>query len=382
MKILHITSSLSAREGGVSAAVVGIASTQAAAGAAVQVAHTGQAENCWTEKMGNGSTATEVVHLGTGHGPNRWLPGMQARLRPLIRRADVVHVHGLWEQVQVTALRSSIRQRKPVFISPHGMLDPWSLAQSRVRKNAYLKLLLQGLLHRASSLHATAALEAGNLQHHGFGPPVRTVPLGLSRDEFESLPAAGEFYDDFPELDHRPYVLFLSRLHPKKGIDILLAAFAQSGLSREVDLVLAGPCSDPYKRELSMLIDRHRLSGSVHFTGMLYGRQRLAALVDSQLFVLPSRQENFAIAVAEAMATGTPVVVSDQVGLAHEVQDHGAGVVVSLNVDSVNTALWTMMSDQSLRTRAGQCGRALVQSSFYWDSIASKWLGIYEVGGK
>ncbi len=171
-------------------------------------------------------------------------------------------------------------------------------------------------------------------------------------------------------------VLFLSRVHPKKGVDLLIRAFARADLSDAV-LVIAGPGEQGYLDELGDLVKRHHLNSRVLFVGMLHGRHRIEALVDADLFVLPSYQENFGIAVVEALASGTPVLISDQVNIHQEIVGAGVGGSVPLDVSAFGDALGEWMRDANLRQSAQALTKPFVAEHYDWRGIARQWESIY-----
>ena len=171
-------------------------------------------------------------------------------------------------------------------------------------------------------------------------------------------------------------VLFLSRIHPKKGLDLLVPAFARAALSDAL-LVIAGPGDEEYVAAVKKLIAEHGIGERVLFTGMLEGRARVEAFVDADLFVLPSYQENFGIVVAEALACGTPVVISDQVNIYPEAADAGVGGVVPLEVGRLSDEVRRWMTDTSLRQSAAKKARPYVWGRYDWSQIAVRWGGHY-----
>ncbi len=171
-------------------------------------------------------------------------------------------------------------------------------------------------------------------------------------------------------------VLFMSRIHFKKGLDLLVPAFAKAGVPESV-LVIAGPDTDGYAATVDALVKERGLSDRVIFAGMLKGAERIAALADADLFVLPSRQENFGIAVVEALAAGCPVIVSDQVNIHQEITAAGVGGVVPLDIPALAAEIRKWMSDPELRTKAAGHARGYVRQNYDWNEIARRWVQEY-----
>lgn len=269
-------------------------------------------------------------------GPARGGWGYAPHLLPWLRRHadgyDAVLLHGLWQYPGLAtwwALRGS---DKPLFAYPHGMLDPWFRRSSplkHAKKRVYWSLVEKRVLGAAHALLFTTE-EEKRLAPQSFGPlPARgeVIGYGLTLDKMALAAQAQDFYAEWPALRGRRLLLFLGRLHPKKGCDLLLRAFAGVAAKHpELDLVMAGPGAAGYRAELLALTARLGLTERVHFTGLLQGAVKWGALRAAEAFVLPSHQENFGVAVAEALAMGLPVLISREVNIWREVVAAGAGL--------------------------------------------------------
>ncbi len=317
----------------------------------------------------------DVRLVGPCYGPLCWRPGLARSVRETVSGFDVVHIHALWEDVQHQAARAASTLGKPYLIRPCGMLDPWSLSQGGWKKSLYLWWRLRRHLNRAAALHFTTDIERDLTKPLGLTSWAIVEPNGIRLDEFRELPERGGFRGKYGISHEIPVCLFLSRLHPKKGLDLLFPAFA--ALGQPGHLVIAGPVTDDYRATLEAEVSRLHLGDRVHFVGMLRGREKLAAFVDADLFVLPSRQENFGNAVVEALAAGVPVVISDQVNIWPEVRDAGVGGVVALEVDALAGELRRWLVDPDLRTQAAHRGKELVRERYDWEAIAQRWAKHY-----
>jgi glycosyltransferase involved in cell wall biosynthesis len=263
----------------------------------------------------------------------------------------------------------------PYLVTPHGMLDPWSLSQSRWKKRLYLAWRLRSNLRHARAIHFTTRTESDLVAPLRLGPPGFVETLGVDLAEFEQLPSKGAFRQRY-SLGDRPLVLFLGRVHPKKGLDLLIPAFDAARLDDAV-LVIAGPDADGYRARVEADIAARLLQGRVVFTGMLRGRDRVEALADADLFVLPSYQENFGIAVVEALAAGTPVLISDQVNIWQDIIEGSVGAVVRTDVNPLAAELRRWMTDATLRREAADRARPFVWQRYDWRQIATRWTGHY-----
>ena len=376
MRVLHVCSGLDPRAGGPPAVVLGLARAQAAAGAEVGVLSTFQkdVDLSIVEALRAGGVRVEMV--GPGISRLLWHPRLKRSTVEAVGRADVVHIHAVWEEAQHQAAVVARRLGVPYLMMPHGMLDPWSLLQSRTRKRLYLGWRLRRDLGHAAALCFTTDSERDLVGPLGLRPPSIVEPLGLDLREFEHLPPEGRFRSRFPALADRPIVLFLSRINPKKGLDLLVPAFAQARTG-DAMLVIAGPDQDGYRATVEKMIGQQSLTDRALFTGMLRGIERVEALVDADLFVLPSYQENFGIVVAEAMAAGCPVVISDQVNLHDQVTRAGAGAVVPTKVEAVAEQLTRLFADPGSRAEAGRKGRVFALEEYDWAKIALRWISHY-----
>jgi glycosyltransferase involved in cell wall biosynthesis len=374
MKVLHAISGLRQTAGGTVTALVGLGAAQRALGMDVAVAATFvQPEN--DDAATVRATGIDVHQLGPCRDPRSRHPRMREWISNLAQEHDVVHIHGLWEEIQHHAARACQQVQLPYVISPHGMLDPWSLAQGALKKKLYLALRLRRNLNRAAAVHFTTAIERELVRPLGLVAPSIVEPIGIDFSEFDPPPAKGLFRARFPQLGNRPIVIFLGRLHRKKGLDLLIPAFAQASRG-DAMLVIAGP-DDDFRHEVERLVASAQIKDRVLLAGMLRGRERIEALVDSDLFALPSYQENFGIAVVESLAAGVPVIISDQVNIHREIAESGGGAVVPTRIEPLVAELARWLGDAELRRKSGERGRAFVRERYDWSRIARNWAGHY-----
>jgi glycosyltransferase involved in cell wall biosynthesis len=376
MRVLHVISGLDTREGGPTSALLTFVRSQVRAGLSVSVAAT------WTRAVPPDAAeplreaGAAVTLIGPCLPPLRWHPRLARDVNKAVANADVVHIHALWEEIQHRAARAAQRRGVPYVFTPHGMLDPWSLRQGAVKKRWYLSLRLRRDLGGAAAIHYTDEQERGLAGSLGISTPAIVEPWGLDLAEFDDPPPAGSFRARHPLVGDRPLVLFLGRLHPKKGLDLLIPAFARARLGDAV-LVIAGPGDEAYRAELEARA-RDALPGDrVVFTGMLRGRERIEALADADLFVLPSHQENFGVAVMEALAAGTPVLVSDRVNTHRQISEAGVGGTVEPTEQSVAEGLRRWMLDEELRRIAAARAAAFVRERHDAQAIAQRWVTHY-----
>ncbi|HEX3355538.1 MAG TPA: glycosyltransferase [Tepidisphaeraceae bacterium] len=376
MKILHAISGIDPSAGGTATALLSLAAAQARAGLDVTVVSTYERPEPEAAESLR-AQGVKVAQIGPAKWPLARHLDIIPKLRELIVDADLVHTHGMWEEIQHQAARLCRELHVPYVMSPHGMLDPWSLSQSGWRKRIYLAARMRRNLDGASAIHFTTQTERDLVARLELQAPAIVEANGVDIAAFENLPPRGTFRAKYPALGDRPMVLFLGRLHYKKGFDLLIPAFAKLKDSNAM-LVIAGPDAEGYRNQIQKMIDQHRLGSRVVFTGMLRGSQRIEAFVDADLFVLPSYQENFGIAVVEALASGCPVIISDQVNICREVKAEKVGAVVPLKVEPLTEELNRWLGDRELRRGASLRGPVFVQREYDWNQIAHRWAKRYQ----
>ena len=268
-------------------------------------------------------------------GPGLGSYGYSARFVPWIKKHraafDAVIVQGLWQYSSFGVWRALARTPTPYFVFPHGMLDPWfkrTYPLKHVKKLFYWPWGEYRVLRDAAAVLFTSE-EERRLARESFGLyRCKEVVVNYGTAAPANLENAREaFFDAFPNLRGQRFLLYLGRLHEKKGCDLLIEAFRKIPNSPEpIHLVMAGPCAQPdYLRHLQDLAAAG--SSLISFPGMLTGDVKWGALTAAEAFVLPSHQENFGIAIAEALACGTPVLISNKVNIWREIEGDGAGYV-------------------------------------------------------
>lgn len=303
---------------------------------------------------------------------------MAAALRREIPTFDLVQIHALYLFHGLVAAYYCRKAGVPYVIQPHGGLDPSHRSHHWGRKAAYERLIERHNLDRATSLHFTSPAEATHARQAGVTRPGFVVGLGIDPVEYATLPERGRFRAKFPQVGQGPLVVFMGRITPKKGFDLLLPALARVAADvPDVHLVLAGPDDEGYSSVVKDLIRQHGLGPRVTWTGMVTGQDKLELLRDADVWTLPSHDENFAIAAVEAMAAGAPVLVTDRVGVHQAVIRGDAGVVVQPTVAAVAEGLATLLKDDAQRQRQGANARHLALTTFSWDVAAASLLQEY-----
>jgi len=302
--------------------------------------------------------------------------GLRQRFRERIRNVQGLHIHGVWETHCSVAASLARACKRPYIISAHGMLDRWALQHKRIKKALYAALIETGNLRRATCLRALTADEADDYRRIGLTNPIAIIPSGVDvpRDSSPEL-----FWEAHPQLRGQKIALFLGRLHPKKGLHLLLNAWAQvSRSAKDVHLVIAGPDSENTRAALERMVDDLKIRNSVTFAGMLPGPRKWAALAASDLFVLPSYSEGFSVAVLEALAMGLPVIVTHPCHIP-EVSNHKCGWVIEPELTALEQALEEFLETSSqTAAQMGQRGRNLIHERFRWPVIGKQMAEVYD----
>jgi glycosyltransferase involved in cell wall biosynthesis len=367
MRIAHVLETTDPRSGGPAVGVPSLASAMAAeAGQQVSLICC-QAEPATGSPISPppGSEKVRVVNLSR---PLATWSGQS--LGNHLRNMQFVQLHGVWRPLLATAARICTRHSIAYSITPHGMLSPWSLEQKKWKKRLALLAVWRRILDEAAFLHCLNSTEAELIRPLGLRSPVVLAPNGVFLEEYAQMPP-GRFADRHPRLAGRRFILFMGRLHYKKGLDYLLEAF-RVVVSRhpDVDLVIAGP-DDGEEAGVRRLVRNYRLEDRVHLVGAIYGSAKREALADATLFCLPSRDEGFSVAITEAMACRVPVVISENCHFP-EVEAAGAGIVCSLSAQAIGDGLTALLSDENLRLKSAAAAADLVRNNYEWHGIARR----------
>ena len=292
---------------------------------------------------------------------------------------DLAHIHALFSPVSTAAAMVARYRHLPYLLRPLGTLDPADLRKKRRLKQVYAALWERPNLAGAHGLHFTSEQEAKISERFGVTTRDLVVPLGVKPFQPQSDPWRVLAPLFLPQ--DKPLVLFMSRIDPKKGLDLLLPALAQlAQAGRPFHGVLAGsnPQEPQYVQQIQQQVQQLGLADQVTFTGFVSGETKEALLQVADLFVLPSYYENFGIAVAEAMVAGKPVVISDQVHIWPAVQQADAGWVCPCDATALHGALDAALGDPAEGQRRGLLGQAYALQYYSWRAIAQQMVQAYQ----
>lgn len=293
---------------------------------------------------------------------------------------DLVHTQGIWMYPSVAANAWHRRTGKPYIISPHGMLDPWALANARWKKQLAAVLYERKHLRHAACLHALCPSEAQSIRGYGLTNPIAVIPNGteLPATDFRNAPPA-----DVPGLPaNRRVLLFLGRLHPKKGLPALLRAWSVLARNKTPDfdnwsLAIAGWDQGGHRAELETIVKEEGLGNAVHLLGSRFGAEKEALLRRADAFVLPSQSEGLPMAVLEAWAYRLPVLMTEACNLP-EGFTAGAAARIDLEPAAMAAALGAFLSQpDDARKAMGAKGRALVEERFTWEKACESLYAVY-----
>ena len=305
----------------------------------------------------------------------RWAfsPAMLHALLPYIRDVDFVTLHSTYSFPVLVGYLLARWFHKPYGLWPHGVFAPIQRQISARKKKIYDGLIARAILDNASVLFYTAKGEREETRSLNFKAPSVIIPHGLNFEDFVNLPPRGTFRSRYMAGHSGPLVLFLSRINQKKGLDILVRAFALM-LARlpNVRLAIVGSSDPPqFEDQVMSWIKESGISDYVVMPGLLVGEEKMQAFVDADVFVLPSHAENFGFAVFEAMASRIPVVISDTLDYANEIDSHKAGISVPRDPQAFADAIVRVLTDRDLHQKLGQNGFNLART-YSWDTTGER----------
>jgi glycosyltransferase involved in cell wall biosynthesis len=303
-------------------------------------------------------------------------PALARALRRELSAVDVLHIHNLWQHPQYAAYRAALRHNVPYVVSPHGAFDPYLRQRSRIPKRVSTAVWQREMLDNAALIHVTTDAERDAIADISPHVPRVVVPCSLYVEDFASLPTRTHFRRSRLGGYDGPLILFLGRITQKKGLDVLLRAFALVRRDHEAKLAVVGPDDEGLLPTLRSLAAELRIEADVVFMDPLYGEDRLAALASADVWALSSHAENFGIAVAEAMAAGCVVVTSPGVDISAEIAAEGAGLVAAASPEPFAQALLKVLSEDRLRTQLREAARRFARR-YDWSAVAPQLREMY-----
>lgn len=382
MNILHVMGELVLEHGGVVRAVLDLADQSAKAGqpntpgnrVAVASWNAPDAPEPWREP----DASPRLVPLPAPARMGKFPPDALAALRAEITKADVVHLHTPWEPANRTIAKLCNELKTPYVLTIHGMLDDWCMSQKAFKKRAYLTLGGRALLEGAAAVHCTAQAELD--QSRVWFPKGRgeIAPLIVDLSPYTDLPGPDIAREAFGLDPDTPVVLFLSRLHIKKGVHILVKAakhLADAGV--EAQTIIAGVGDEAYAQGLESQITSLGLTDRVRLVGMVKGTTKVSLYQAADVFALPTSQENFGFVLPEALACGAPAITTKGVDIWPELDASGGAMIVEQSAEAFAAAIGELLVDDARRADMGERGRAWVMDHLNPDAVSERYESLY-----
>lgn len=386
MKILRIIGSLDPKNGG--PVIASIAQS-------IEMANRGHSIDYVTSDPGGRPYFPK--HLGISvlsFGPSIGLYGYNTKLIPwLIQHAndyDLIIVHGIWQFHSLATWLASRKTSFKYYIYTHGMLDPWfkfHFPLKQIKKFIYWHLFEKQVLLGAAGILYTSE-EEKKLAHESFvfaNSNERVVKYGVPPPPRNTEKAKADFLDEFPCLQNKRLILFMGRIHPKKGCDLLVDAFMEiSNLYPNLTLVMAGPIQGKWGSELMKRTESLSKSNSIVWLGALNQKQKWGAYRSAEVFILPSHSENFGVAVAEALACSLPVLITNKVNIWQKIKNHNAGLISADNKLGIMNLLkeWLQTDEATKMTMRLNAHRCFLEN-FEIDNVVTETLNdLQDILGK
>ena len=356
MRLLHVIQGLSPADGGPPENLRQLARGFDEIGVEIEVLSQDQPDAPYLSRY-----PFKVYALGRPANGYGYSPRLLAWLRAHATEYDGIVVEGLW-QYNGRAVHAAARGRVPYIVFTHGMLDPWFQHQyplKHIKKSLYWLAAQHAVLRDALRVVFTTEVEE-ELSTQSFSPHDWTsavVPLGTNRSSGDPEQQREQFFQACPSARGRRFLLFLGRIHQKKGCDLLIEAFSRVAAEDPgLEIVLAGPDQVGLRTSLEALADERGIGSRIHWPGMLEGDAKWGAFHACEAFILPSHQENFGIAIAEAIACRKPVLISDKINIWHYVTEDGVGFVEEDTVEGTERLLrsWIGMTEAERTAMIGR----------------------------
>ncbi|WP_138506415.1 glycosyltransferase [Nostoc sp. PA-18-2419] len=294
-----------------------------------------------------------------------------------VKNYDIVHSQTVFAPM-ISVAHSICKYFKiPYIVTPHGMLEPWALSYKAWKKRIYYNFFENLAIKNSSAIQATSILELKNINYLEFKNTV-FIPNGIHRHEFETLPNPKIFYQQFPETTGKTLILFLGRIDPKKGLDLLAPAFAKvHDQFPHTHLVVAGPDNIGFIDKAQSYFLQAGCLNAVTFTGMVSGALKYAALAAANLYVAPSYSEGFSMSILEGMASGLPCIITHGCNFPEAAKAEAAHIV-EINVNAIANALIECLSNPQQAKEMGDRACEFIFQNYTWDRAADKLIQVYK----
>jgi glycosyltransferase involved in cell wall biosynthesis len=377
MRVLHVLLSISTQYGGPPVAVRNLTEALAEIGVTGRVVTLGQRNSGNIEF----AESVQVRNLGLAAMPKLGLPLKGPLLASLLeeaRFADLVHLHDMWHLPQLAGAIVAGLCNRPYVVSPHGALEPWCLEQHRILKAIAWRSYQKRILDEAKRVHTLTEAERRTVQRLGVRSPTSVVPSGVNLRSIDETRERALAENETENRRETPFILYVGRLDLKKQLDVLLESFFEVAMvNKEIGLVIAGPDPHGLWADLKKRVERFGLCNRVRYLGFVDELMKFGLMSSAELFVQPSHTEGLSMAILEAMACGTPVIVSRDCNVP-EVEEFRAGFVVSGTSPDFSRAITDALGDDALRKLMRQNARRLVTEKFTARAMANAMKKVYE----
>jgi len=382
IKLGVLTSSISRNSGGLFGALSSLYHNVYQRGCIVDVF---SLADDFSEKDANQWEGVEL-HLLPQLGPSAfgYAPALFESLKKV--KPEIIHAHGLWMYPSMVSLRFSRQNNLPLIISPHGMLDPWAVRRSAKKKLFASMLFEHAHLRRATCIHALCKSEYEAIRSFGLTNPVAVIPNGVDVPDINRNNPEPKWANDFS--DRCRILLFLGRIHPKKGLINLLQGWTRikqkkMGAVASWHLVIVGWDQGGHEAELKRLVNEFGINDQVHFIGPLFGEEKIATFAKADAFILPSFSEGLPMSVLEAWSCSLPTLITKECNLPDGFKA-GATLEMTQKPESIEAALENLFSmTKAERNAMGNRGYQLVKQKYSWNKIGKEMVSVYEwiIGG-
>jgi len=377
MKVLHVLLSAATEYGGPPAVVRDLTGALVEFGVESSVVTLGQRDS------ENVQFPNDVVLriCGTAAEPKLGLPGTGSLIRSLFQEtktADLVHLHDMWHFPQLAGAIASHLRNRPYVVSPHGALEPWCLKQHRILKEIAWRSYQKRILDEARRVHTLSQEEQKTVHRLGVRSPTSVIPSGVNLQSIDEFRRRALSENDDRSRRGPRFILYLGRLAPKKQLDVLLDSFLSVAMvDRDISLIIAGP--DPYGLWASMKtqVQQSGLRNRVRYLGLVDELTKFGLMSSAELLIQPSRTEGLSVVVLEAMACGTPVIVSPGCNIP-EVEEFRAGFVVPDTSPDFSRVIMEVLEDDALRRLMKENARRLIEVRFTARAMARAMKKVYE----
>ena len=381
MRVLHVIPSVGLTYGGSSIAVLNLSRSLAQRGVDVDIVTTNVDGSqildvplqTWIEEENYRIKYFSCIYLKD----YKISISMSQWLFKYVKDYDLVNTHSIFSSSIFPAYQACQIHHVPYVIHPHGMLESWALTYKKWKKAPYYALIEKPAIQRASTIRVLVSQEAESIKTLKLTVPLATVPNGIWEQDFTKLSDPEIFYQNFPETRHKTLILFLGRIDPKKGLDLLAPALAKvRSQFPHIHLIVAGPDNTGFLPTAKSYFADTDCLDAVTFTGMLIGNLKAAALAASDLYVAPSYSEGFSMSVLEGMASSLPCVITTGCNFP-EATNAQAAHVVGMTSDAIANALLRCLNHPDEAKAMGDRARQFILENYTWDKIAVQMKQVY-----